>query len=96
VFRHKHGAHRSVDKPWTEDTSDLRILHAMALADVGGALWSPRPGVSGEPKRKPPIHSHYLTFQIQRPAGQAHDLILEKDHPLILEESFAVFEALAR
>jgi hypothetical protein len=41
-FRHKHTAHRSVDKPWPQDTEQLRGVHAMALSEFGGRLWYPK------------------------------------------------------
>jgi len=94
-FRHKHTAHRSADLPRKTDTDHLKSVHEMSLSFLGGSLWTPRHGYPG-PDMSPasPSTTHFLTFQIQEPAGTAHNLTIEKAHPAVLLEGYSVLEAL--
>jgi hypothetical protein len=94
-FRHKHTAHRSTDFPRKTDTDHLKTVHAMSLSDLGGTLWTPRHAHPGpDICSASPSSTHFLTFQIQEPAGTAHDLNIEQAHPAVLIEGYSVLEAM--
>ncbi len=94
IFRDKHTAHRSADKPRYEDTFYLQTIHAASLSGMIGFSWIPRLDHPGKSLSSPSIKTHMLSFQIQMPEGKAHDLVIERDSFSILLEGYTVFESL--
>ena len=94
-FRHKHSAHRSVDKPRREDTEHLQTVHAMSLSDYGGRLWIPRSPNSTI--GSPPFWGRaFLGYQIHTAPNDVVELIIERDHDALMQESFSVLETLLK
>jgi hypothetical protein len=107
VFRNKHTAHRSIDAPWRADTDELQWVHARSLSTLGGRLFTPRPDALMPPpddistveeakmRSRANYRSAYLTFQIFDTARGEHvDFAIERDHPRIIEEAYALVELL--
>ena len=88
-FRHKHTAHRSIDKPWLQDTEQLQTVHAMALSEFGGKLWLPK-------EKLPPDFSGpfwgraYLAYQIHTDPNDVYELVIERDHEALMQEAYEV------
>jgi hypothetical protein len=96
-FRNKHSAHRSIDAPRTEDTSNAQLILAMMLSELGGSLWTPRPGVTlplHSPPFQTPSATHYLAFQMQLPDGSTQNLVIEQDHGNVMLEGYKNLELL--
>lgn len=90
-FRNKHVAHRSFDVPRKEDNSYLQVMHAMSLSDIGGMMWTPRPGTPpADITLGPPVDTHYASFQIQGGDSAVYDLAIEREHPLVLREGYEI------
>jgi hypothetical protein len=98
-FRDKHTAHRSIDDPHVEDTPDLQVVHAMVLTPLIGRLFGPKPGESlkdaGLGKERPWLKG-YLTYQLPMGTPDPDELVIERDHPRIMEEAYSVLERLLR
>ncbi len=92
-FRHKHGAHRSIDKPRREDSEHLQHVQAFTMSSLGGSLWKPRAG-SKELACLPSHATHVSFLQLQAPEGVHLDFALEVEHPAVAAEGYAVLVAL--
>lgn len=95
VFRNKHAAHRSIDKPRKEDTLYLQEQHAISLNKYGGAQWGPKPGTKPSENRLAMDYSqYYFISQVQLDDGKTVLFFsVERDHPKITSEAYAVYEA---
>lgn len=94
-FRNKHVAHRSFDVPRKEDDSCLQVMQAMSLSDIGGMMWTPRPGMPPvEIALGPPVDTHYASFQIRGGDRAVYDLAVEREHPLVLREGYEILSSL--
>ena len=93
-FRHKHTAHRSIDKPRAEDSESLQVGHAMAMTDLSGTLWVPRPPFTPAESPMPSVQTHFLAFQLQASQGEHRTLVIERDHPIVMLEAYSVLETL--
>jgi hypothetical protein len=94
-FRNKHVAHRSVDAPMPEDSIAAQVMHAMSLSDIGGMLWTPKPGAApADIASGPPVDTHYASFQIRGKGNNVYDLSVERDHPGVLREGYDVLSQL--
>lgn len=101
VFRHKHTAHRSIDKPRKEDSDGLKEMNAISLSILGGSLFSLKPGHS-QPDlsamktesdfKKYKCHlfnNSYLMFQIYDTNNDKHvNFSVEQDHEAIMAEAY--------
>jgi hypothetical protein len=107
VFRNKHTAHRSMDRPWDDDTDDLQWVHARSLAQFGGRMWVPRPGVpqpsAANLKTYEDLMAHktrlwrsgYVSYQIfDADKNDTVDFAIERDHPTVMSEAYALIERL--
>jgi hypothetical protein len=107
VFRHKHTAHRSMDAPRDADTDELQWVHARSLSTLGGRLFTPKPDTPVPPPANVttvddleawsrPRYGHaYVTFQIFDDTRREYvDFALERDHPRIIQEAYALIERL--
>ncbi|HYM98741.1 MAG TPA: hypothetical protein VET25_03290 [Aestuariivirgaceae bacterium] len=105
VFRNKHAAHRSIDAPREGDTVEVQNTHAISLNRYFGRIYSPIPGAANPPLpdseqglvpwRRALCLSAYIVFQIYNPSVE--DTIfftIETDHPVVMEEAYALLEAL--
>lgn len=87
LFRHKITAHRSIDKPFPEDTIELQVAQALALL---GRTWEPKSEkaakqeLSVEP-RKSLRGTHYLIYQV-RNAENCIQFSIERDHQKLFSE----------
>jgi hypothetical protein len=92
-FRHKHTAHRSIDKPRVEDTQQLQTVHAMTLSEFGGRLWHPKeklpPGFVG-----PYWGRAYLVYQIHTGSKDVFELVIERDHERLMAEAYEIIRRL--
>jgi hypothetical protein len=88
-FRHKHTAHRSIDRPRLEDTEQLQTVHAMTLSEFGGRLWQSKeklpPGFSG-----PFWGRAYLVYQIHTGPNDIYELVIERDHEALMQEAYSI------
>ena len=92
-FRNKHAAHRSVDAPHGENPS-TRPLHAIMLSELGFTYWTSR-----QPPQTPGVdikQTHYLAFQIRLNGAESRNLVIERDHPKVMQEGYGLIEALLR
>jgi len=94
-FRHKHTAHRSIDKPEKSDTENLQAYHAMSLGDFDGRLFHPREGVTMKATAFP-WRLGYLVFAINLGEGKFYHLNIERDHDTLMQEAYTVLEAVLR
>ena len=94
LFRNKHAAHRSIDKPRPEDSQSLQISHAIAMTDLSGTLWIPRPPFTPAESPLPSVATHFLAFQLQASEGVPRALVIERDHPVVMKEAYALVERL--
>lgn len=92
-FRHKHGAHRSFDKPLKGDSDHLQQGQAYMLSDLSGSLWSPRPGFERAGNVWPMHATHFAKFQLRPDEGNHIELVLERQHPIVVLEGYTVLEA---
>jgi len=108
LFRMKHAAHRSIDRPQGE-TEDAQILQAISLTRAAGRMMTLKPGATNTfpapgaipdaggmaEFRRLQWQSSYLTFQIYDEDGQTHiNLIIEKEHPQICREVYGLLSAI--
>jgi len=95
-FRHKHTAHRSIDRPENDDAKDLLPYQCMTLQ--GGALVGVRrPDVEhfilpGQPGWTPAVlwTQNYPGFQMNLDKGDCRNFHPERDHPAIASEAYEV------
>jgi 16S rRNA G966 N2-methylase RsmD len=101
IFRDKHAAHRSIDKPLKGDDSHAQIIQAWGLSSVSGIGYSPKNGVSTIKTVEDLFDQnklwcdHYVTFQMRGKGKEEFiSFCLELEHPKILNEAFNLVEAL--
>ena len=95
IFRDKHGAHRSIDWPLKEDTPHLQQVHAGSMTALGGRLFQPKePCFSIDPRVM--YQKCYRGFQLNMGAKGFWNLFLERDHPVVVNEAYALLEALLK
>ena len=95
VFRNKHAAHRSIDKPRNQDTPYMQEQHAISMNKYGGFIWLPKPGHRPSNNRLERDWSNYYpTSQVQLDDGKTVLYFsVEKDHSKLTSEAYAIFEA---
>lgn len=93
-FRNKHAAHRSIDKPWSGDTPHHQTAQALSLSELGGQLWTPRPGVARQPESFQLNTTHYVAFYMRGLGDSDMKLVIQRDHRQIMMEGYVVLEAL--
>lgn len=108
MFRRKHTGHRSIDQPYNEDTRHLQGVHAMSLTGMMGIHFEPKDKTVGLPQPKPQGKNNwpklmrdrwklgYVGYQLNMGKGGTFNIFLEKDHPIILNEAYSIFENLLR
>lgn len=97
-FRHKHTAHRSIDKPFSSDTRDLQAYQAMSM-DLDWRFIHPREGATIKATPETafyPLRTGYLVFQINLGEGKYYFLNIERDHGALMLEAYAVLETVLR
>jgi len=97
-FRHKHTAHRSIDKPISSDTRDLQAYQAISM-NLDGRSFHPRDGATIKATLETalfPLRTGYLVFQISLGEGNYYFLNIERDHEALMLEAYAVLEAVLR
>jgi hypothetical protein len=100
IFRDKHTAHRSIDKPRGDD-SHAQTIQAWGLSSVSALMYSPKGEASViNPAQDPDYErklwcDHYLTFQIRdKGHNEFINFCLELEHPKIISEAFNLVETL--
>jgi hypothetical protein len=93
IFRRKHSAHRSMDKPWGEDNPHLQWVHAFALSSLSVSLFLPKQPVF-LPIGKEAYQKCYLAYQINMGDQKVAELVIERDHDVIMNETYSVVAAL--
>ena len=107
VFRNKHSAHRSIDKPKPEDTDGLQVMNAISLSVLGPQFFHPKPGHTSpdlssvntdkdmDELRCSLYRNEYLGFQIYDVKHSTHvNFYIERDHELILREAYCLISIL--
>jgi hypothetical protein len=99
-FRDKHAAHRAIDHPRKDDTPQAQANYAWALSSVGAMGFAPKVGMRPTDGSRPfslgALWSDYY-FYLQMHDGQpgaALDFSLEREHPIISAEAYALLERL--
>jgi len=92
-FRHKHSAHRSIDKPMMEDNPHLQKVHAWALSSIGGLLLAPKPGRTSLPdlinNPEKIWNESYICFQLMGDdVNDTINLSIEREHPVFIGEAY--------
>lgn len=105
IFRHKHSAHRSIDFP-KKESAQIQAVQAMSMSSMGGRHFQPKPGVSTghesaelmtdvEAYLRRLWSHHYLEFQLMTDDPKVvHNFSIEREHPAIMLEAYAVLEKL--
>ena len=100
IFRDKHAAHRSIDKPLNDD-AHAQTIQAWGLSSVSGIAYSPKGGVSTIKSVEDLLDEkklwcdHYVTFQIRgKNENEFINFCIEMEHPKILAEAFNLVEML--
>ncbi len=98
-FRHKHTAHRSLDKPFSGDIPGLVEYHAMFFQG-GTFITGPRSGVQIPDVLDPSYLREFWRFfmpgfQLNLGHGTVLSFIPERDHSLIIQEAYSFIERLA-
>jgi hypothetical protein len=96
-FRDKFAAHRSIDRPRPEDDDNIQRLHAMSLTAFGGSGFEPKhAGVRHDPTfdevRR--WRDYYLVYQARIDQERVAFFSVERDHPVVLAEAWAIFSEL--
>jgi hypothetical protein len=101
IFRDKHAAHRSIDKPKGEDDSHAQTIQAWGLSSVSAIGFSPKRAASSIKSAEDLADDrelwgdHYVSFQMRdKGKGEFIDFCLELEHPKILAEAFNLVETL--
>lgn len=106
IFRDKHTAHRSIDKPHSSDSADLQIVHARSMSTIGGKLMAPKPAsqplafptgdVDQEALRlfRMAMWANYdIEFQIYDANSSSHlNLNIARSHGSIAAEAYRLVE----
>ena len=91
LFRHKHSAHRSLDKPFSEDTDQLQEDHELSFRSN---IWSPKdPRFAGDHSNL--SETHWLVYQIHN-AKDYIDFCLEREHLAVMLECYKIFEEVVK
>jgi hypothetical protein len=90
-FRHKHTAHRPLDKRPRLNTDDLQLYQAMSIDGFDGRLFHPREGHVMK-HTEFPWRLGYLVFAINDGRGGFHFLNIERDHDVLMQEAYNVLE----
>jgi len=105
VFRHKHSAHRSIDKPQKE-TVPVQETQAMSMSSIGYKIFEPRPGQScnllaanTEAEQMEHIRNNWKQcyWVCQLITDHSKDCLnfsIEREHPAIMLEAYAVLAML--
>ena len=101
VFRHKHTAHRSIDKPRKDDSEGLQVMNAISLSILGGSLFGLKAGHSESDLsemetekdygifKRDLFKNNYLMFQIYDAQSETHvNFSMERDHESIMAEAY--------
>lgn len=103
ILRMKHSAHRSIDKPKGE-SARVQEIQAMNLSAIGGNIFEPKPGMPCnllEAKttadmlafRKSMWVKCYFSQQLITDNPKiVYTFSIEKEHPIIMREAYAIFE----
>jgi hypothetical protein len=100
-FRDKHSAHRSLDKPKSEDGPSVPEVHAWAFSSLGDHLFCPKPGT--RPAVSPADFENsykrwierYLCYQlIDDGKHDTLNLSIEREHPVFIAEAYQLIAAL--
>ena len=102
IFRHK-SVHRSIDKPDKRkpESEHVQATQAMSFSAIGGKIFEPKPGnntnisqIKSEVEMVRNLWGNsYLVFQIiTDEPGVFHNFSIEKEHPTIMKEAYAVLE----
>ncbi len=93
-FRHKHGAHRSIDAPHKEDDDYTQQLQAWQLSSFGGLPFEGKKERTTL-DRNPLWNDYYIGLQmlIEKP-DKFENFYLEREHPAISWEVFTLLERL--
>ncbi|MEP1939488.1 MAG: hypothetical protein ABJK11_08000 [Balneola sp.] len=106
MFRRKHTGHRSIDRPFKEDTRHLQGVHAMSLTGMIGIHFEPKdkskslpqPKLQGRNNWSKLMKDHwklgYAGYQLNMGKDGIYNIFIEKDHSLIVNEAYSVFEKL--
>lgn len=107
VFRMKHSAHRSIDKPRGE-SSRIQETQAMSMSSIGGNIFEPKPGNPCN-LLKAKTTAGMLTYRrnlwikcyssqqlITDTAEIFHSFSIEKEHLTIMREAYAVLEKVSK
>ena len=101
IFRDKHAAHRSIDKPKREDDSHAQTIQAWGLSSVSAIAFKPKRAVTSIKSTEDMFNDeklwgdHYVTFQMRgKDKGELINFCLELEHPKILAEAFHLVETL--
>jgi hypothetical protein len=101
VFRQKHSAHRSIDDP-RDESEHVQLTQAWSMSSISGHLFDPKPGQFrdiSQLKTMQEIEEHarriwkesYLVFQLITDDPKVfHNFSIEKEHPTIMQEAYAV------
>jgi hypothetical protein len=108
-FRNKHTAHRSIDAPKKEDSSNHQMMNAVSLSMLGGLHFYPKPESSLPDLSSAPLNTDedfnklrcdfykngYLGFQIYDIKRLVHvNFLIEKDHELVMSEAYNLINIL--
>jgi len=105
IFRHKHSAHRSIDAPRNE-SRHIQTVQAFSMSAIGGRMFQPKPGNTQTllsvktPEDLQEFHRmhwkySYVQFQLLTDDPNVyHNFSIEKEHPAIIQEAYAVLEKL--
>jgi len=103
IFRRKHSAHRSIDCPQNE-TAHIQETQAMSMSSIGGKIFETKPGqscnlleVKTEAEQIEHIRNnwkkcYWLCQLITDDPKDVHNFSIEREHPVIMLEAYAVLE----
>ncbi len=107
IFRQKHSAHRSIDFP-KDESEHVQTAQAMSMSSIGGQLFEPKPGhpfnllevktaADLEEQTRNKWERCYRVFQlITDDPNVCHNFSIEREHPVIMQETFAVLEQILK
>ena len=107
IFRHKHSAHRSIDKPQNE-TAHIQETQAMSMSSIGGKIFETKPGQSCnllDIKTDADQTAHFLNNWkkcywvcqlITDDPKDFRNFSIEREHPTIMLEAYVVLEMLLK
>jgi len=106
-FRMKYSAHRSIDAPKNESEM-VQAAQAMSMSSIGGQLFQPKPGHVADISRIKTEadyddyvksnwkHCYYVFQLITDDRNVYHNFSIEKEHPAIIDEAFAVLKEILK